>query len=114
MQNYVYFLQCEGGPIKIGKTNDPLRRMKQFRTHNPYPLELLTLIYSKKDEDHSSDVTNLVVGQKRCTHCKQVKDLNQFSIKRKERPDPFHPMCIECHQKYKQELYARKKLKQKT
>lgn len=36
---YIYFIQAEhGGPIKIGKADDPVKRRAQLQCGNPYPL----------------------------------------------------------------------------
>lgn len=38
----LYFIQCgEGGPIKIGISSDPVRRMSGMQVACPYPLALL-------------------------------------------------------------------------
>src|SRR6188508_28169 len=42
---YIYFVKPEGmdGPIKIGCSNKPARRLASFGPHNPYPLEIIAV-----------------------------------------------------------------------
>lgn len=40
----VYFIQgVDGGPIKIGKANDPLRRLACIQAYSPVPLRILAV-----------------------------------------------------------------------
>src|SRR5690348_7786681 len=50
---WVYFIQTEDGPIKIGIANDPLKRLAELQTSHHAPLKLLgvspgTLIVERK------------------------------------------------------------------
>lgn len=38
---YVYFIQMENGPIKIGRAKDPYRRLIDLQVGSPYGLHLL-------------------------------------------------------------------------
>lgn len=47
---YVYFMQSgKNGPIKIGKSNNPEKRMISVQTGNPYKLRLVAVIYCDDD-----------------------------------------------------------------
>lgn len=49
----IYFIQAgENGPIKIGSSDDPERRMVDLQTANPYELKLL---WVHKDENWSEE-----------------------------------------------------------
>lgn len=41
MMNYLYFIQAENGPIKIGITGNVEKRLVSLKTHNPYDLTVL-------------------------------------------------------------------------
>jgi hypothetical protein len=41
---YLYFIQAENGPIKIGHSSDPEGRLAILQQGNPYPLHLLAKI----------------------------------------------------------------------
>lgn len=51
-QSYVYFLQAEGdGLIKIGRTINPDKRVRELQTLAPSPLKLLALVEGGKDRE---------------------------------------------------------------
>ena len=41
---YLYFIKCETGPIKIGKSKAPKKRLAALQHANPFKLELLLKI----------------------------------------------------------------------
>jgi hypothetical protein len=41
---HLYFIRSEGGPIKIGVSYDPARRVRDLQTSNPHPLTLLCVL----------------------------------------------------------------------
>jgi len=43
-EGYIYFIQSEGGRIKIGQSADPFRRLSDINTHSPVELQLLVTI----------------------------------------------------------------------
>jgi hypothetical protein len=45
-----YFIKC-GDYVKVGSSKEPERRLKNMRTNNPYPLELL-LVDHKNNEKY--------------------------------------------------------------
>ena len=44
MHSYVYFITDNHGHIKIGKTDDTYKRLKELQTGNPYKLSILLTI----------------------------------------------------------------------
>jgi hypothetical protein len=40
----VYFVQADGGPIKIGLAANPRRRVADLQTSSPYPLRLVATL----------------------------------------------------------------------
>lgn len=44
MRTYVYFIQMGDGPIKIGKSDDPDRRLLDFKTASPHKCHVLKRI----------------------------------------------------------------------
>lgn len=55
----IYVIQCNGssGPVKIGQSKKPLKRIRGIQTNNPYPLELLKTVsipFNKATEIESS------------------------------------------------------------
>lgn len=41
----IYFIQSErGGPVKIGRSKDPILRLRALQTAHPYPLLLLATV----------------------------------------------------------------------
>lgn len=50
MTSYVYFMQSEGGgPVKIGKADDPERRRRELQTGRPDTLIVLGTIRCRND-----------------------------------------------------------------
>lgn len=51
--SYVYFLQSngDGGPVKIGVTTDPLKRLAALRSANAYEVNLLSLYRGRVEEE---------------------------------------------------------------
>lgn len=41
IDTYIYFIQIENGPIKIGRAKDPYRRLNDLQVESPYQLHLL-------------------------------------------------------------------------
>lgn len=48
---YVYILQMETGPIKVGVAWHPPKRLQQFRSYSPYEIRLVDYIASKTAKD---------------------------------------------------------------
>ena len=49
---YVYFIRSgKGGPIKIGKSNTPEKRMADLQTGNPYKLYLIAFIHCNSEKE---------------------------------------------------------------
>lgn len=52
----IYFIQCgKNGPIKIGVSEDPIERLRQLQTANPYELKLLWVHDPKKLGDEITE-----------------------------------------------------------
>lgn len=48
---YVYFIQAfSGGPIKIGYSKNPQRRLAQIQTHHPEHLDLIGVVPANRGE----------------------------------------------------------------
>lgn len=49
--DYVYFIRREddSGPVKIGTTNDPYKRLLTVQTGNPYKLKIIKIIKGGKN-----------------------------------------------------------------
>jgi len=47
----LYFIQCNGGPIKIGMARNVKKRMADFRISNPFPLVCLLSIRAPYDAE---------------------------------------------------------------
>jgi hypothetical protein len=51
---FVYFVQSgEGGPVKIGKANNPLKRIMELQCGNPVPLLLQAVVLASIDLEES-------------------------------------------------------------
>ena len=48
---YVYWIQCDGGPIKIGFSVNPEKRLRELQAANPYPLRILGTVRALKDDE---------------------------------------------------------------
>lgn len=48
---YVYFIQANRGPIKIGTSRDPKKRMNALRTSSPFDLTLIGLRFGGTTEE---------------------------------------------------------------
>ena len=63
----LYFIQQgSNGPIKIGVSSDPIFRMRQLQTGNPYRLRLLGIIedpLAPEDEWHDAFRDDRLVGE---------------------------------------------------
>ncbi len=51
MYSYVYFITDSHGHIKIGKTDDVVKRLSELQTGNPFKLSIILTIMLKTIED---------------------------------------------------------------
>lgn len=53
LNDHLYFIQTSNmGMIKIGRSIDPLKRLKQLQTGNPHILKLIHVFYNQGDKEN--------------------------------------------------------------
>lgn len=84
---YIYFIQSEdGGPIKIGFSEDPKTRLVALQTHNPAKLQILSVIEGSSDDEtrlHKKFADHKVQGEWFRPH-RSILDFIGVSVNRKE------------------------------
>jgi hypothetical protein len=67
-RTWIYFVQSGGpdGPVKIGRANDPARRLRELRTAHWEPLRLVAVLRAHPDEErhyHAEFAHANIVGE---------------------------------------------------
>jgi len=89
---YVYFIRSgKKGAIKIGKSNNPEKRVKELQTGNPYKLYLIAFIHCETEEGaiklerkiHRLFKKRRMIGEWFHPHI-NLKDVTEIKFKKRE------------------------------
>ncbi len=57
IDTYIYFIQMQNGPIKIGRSVDPYERLTKLQVGSPYELQLLYFFPGGAKSEHAMKYT---------------------------------------------------------